>query len=245
MSKKLLVVLVIALLLGTLVVGGRALPQGEVVAQSTQEDEMDHTISVSGSGTVELSPDIAYLSVGVTVENKDPKKAMDGLTAKANAIVEALKKAGVKKEDIKTTNLSLYPYYSWDPDTGKQTLEGYRANESFSVKSTLENAGSLLTIASENGATDIGGIAFDVSNRDEIKLQAIEKAMADARAKADASLKGTNYKVTGIKTISIESAPVYPIYRNMYAKEDAVANVPVEGGTIGVDATVTVIFTFD
>jgi len=106
MSKKLLVVLVLTMLLGTVVIGGKALPRGEAVAQS---DEMNHTISVSGTGTVEVSPDIAYLNVGVTVENKDSTQAMDDLTVKANAIVEAEKLAGVKKEDIKTTGLSLYP----------------------------------------------------------------------------------------------------------------------------------------
>jgi hypothetical protein len=233
MSKKVLLVLVLTILLGTVVIAGKALPRGVAVAQS---DEMNHTISVSGIGTVEVNPDIAYLNAGVTVENKDP--------AQANAIVEALKKAGVKKEEIKTTGLSLYPVYSWDPDTGKQTLEGYRASESFSIKAELSNAGKLLTIASKNGATDIQGIVFDVSNKDELKLKAIEDAMKDARAKADAALIGTSYKVTGIKTISVESAPVYPVYRDMLVK-GAEANVPVEGGTIGVDANVSVVFIFD
>jgi len=241
MSKKLLVVLVLTMLLGTVVIGGKALPRGEAVAQS---DEMNHTISVSGTGTVEVSPDIAYLNVGVTVENKDSTQAMDDLTVKANAIVEAEKLAGVMKEDIKTTGLSLYPVRSYDPDTGKQTLEGYRASESFSIKAELSNAGKLLTIASKNGATDIQGIVFDVSNKDELKLKAIENAMKDTRAKADAALIGTSYKVTGIKTISVESAPIYPVYRDMLVKE-AEANVPVEGGTIGVDANVSVVFIFD
>ena len=240
MSKKVLLVLVLTILLGTVVIAGSALPRGVAVAQS---DEMNHTISVTGCGTVEVSPDIAYLNVGVAVENKDPTQAMDDLTVKANAIVEALKKAGVKKEDIKTTGLSLYPVYSYDPDTGKQTLEGYRASESFSIKAELSNAGKLLTIASKNGATDIQGIVFDVSNKDELKLKAIENAMKDARAKADAALIGTNYKVTGIKTISVESAPIYPVYRDMLV-QGAEANVPIEGGTIGVDANVSVVFYF-
>lgn len=241
MSKKALVVLVLAILLGTVVIGGKTLPRGEAAAQS---DEMNHTISVFGTGTVEVSPDIAYLNVGVTVESKDPTQAMDDLTIKANAIVEVLKKAGVRKEDIKTTGLSLYPIYSYNPDTGKRILEGYRASESFSIKAEISNAGKLLTIASKNGATDIQGIVFDVSNKEELKLKAIEVAMKDARAKADAALTGTSYKVTGIKTISIESSPVYPVYRDMLVK-GAEANVPVEGGTIGVNANVSVVFIFD
>ena len=106
MSKKVLLVLVLTILLGTVVIAGKALPRGVAVAQS---DEMNHTISVTGTGTVEVSPDIAFLNVGVTVENKDSTQAMDDLTVKANAIVEAEKLAGVKKEDIKTTGLSLYP----------------------------------------------------------------------------------------------------------------------------------------
>ncbi len=96
--------------------------------------------------------------------------------------------------------MSLSPVYSWDPRKGKQTLEVYRASASFSIKVELLNAGKLLTITNRNGATDIQGIIFDVSNKDELKLKAIEDVMKDARAKGEAALIGTKSSI--LPTIS-------------------------------------------
>jgi len=239
MNKK-LIALVVMIGLLTLAFGARVLPKGAALAT---DDTNNHTISVSGVGSISIAPDIAYLNFGVFAENKDPQAAMDAMSKSANTIVNALIKAGIKKEDIKTTNLSLYPIYSWEKDTGKQVLEGYRASESFNVKTSIDNAGKILSLVNASGANEISGISFDASNKNELKLQAIEAAMKDARAKADAALKGTNYKVTGIKTIAVESSsPVFPIYKGM---DVAAENVPIEGGTISVDASVSVIFTFD
>ena len=242
MNKKLLALVVVVAILTVIFIGGRVLPKGEATAES---DPTNHTISVTGEGVVEVTPDVAYLNFGVFFEDPDPSKAMDGLAIKANAIVDVLVNQGIAKEKIKTSNLSLYPIYSYNQQTGKQTLEGYRASENFTVETKIADAGKILSAVVKAGVNDIGGISFDASNKDDLKLQAIENAMKNARAKADASLKGTNYKVTGIKSISIESVSYpQPIFRS-FAKGQAEANVPVEGGTLQVNVNVQVVFTFD
>lgn len=239
MNKK-LVFLIAMLVVLTLVTGAKVLPKGSAVAS---DDAMNHTISVTGTGSVSVVPDTAIISFGVFVDDKDPQVAMDSMSEKASKIVSALLNAGIKKENIKTTDLSLYPIYSWEKDTGKQILEGYRASESFIVKTEIEKAGKIVSLVNKSGANQINSISFEASNKDKLKLDAIEQAMADARAKAEAALKGTNYKITGIKTISVEaSSPVYPVYKQIAAESrDAV----IEGGTVSVDANVSVVFTFD
>lgn len=242
MNKKLLVLVVVVAILSVIFIGGRALPKGEATAES---DSTNHTISVTGEGMVEVTPDIAYLNFGIFFEDPDPAKAMDGLSTKANAIVDVLVHQGIAKEKIKTSNLSLSPIYSYNPQTGKQTLEGYRASESFIVETKIADAGKILSAVVKAGVNDIGGISFDASNKEDLKLQAIENAMKNARAKADASLKSTNYKVTGIKSIAIESISYpQPIFKS-FAGAQAEANVPVEGGTLKVNVNVQVVFTFD
>jgi uncharacterized protein YggE len=240
MNKKLTAFMVIVALLSVFVIGGSALPKGAATAQVT---DTNHTISVTGNGSIAVTPDIAVITAGVFVEDLDPSKAMDGLSVKANAIVDALVNAGIKKEDIQTSNLALYPIYSYEKDTGKPILEDYRASESFTIKSKISDTGNIISAVSKNGANEIDGISFDASNRDSLKFDAIEAAMKDARATADAALKSTTYKITGIKTISTESSTPSPIiYKGMAADS---TNVPVEGGTIDVNADVQVVFTFD
>ena len=238
MKKKLVVLAVMLVFLSVTVIGAHALPKGTAVADETNNER---TISVSGTGTVQVVPDVALVNFGITVENKDASLAMGGLSQKANSVIQSLSKIGVKKEDIQTTNISLYPVYSYDKDTGKQTLEGYRANESFSVKGKIDSTGKILSTVTANGVNEINGIAFDASNRDQLKLDAIKLAMKDARAKADASIDGTGYKINSIKTISIEYWSPVPVYKNIAEGE----SLPVEGGTISIQANISVVFTFE
>jgi len=242
MNKKLLALFVVIAILSVIFIGGKTLPKGEVKAN---EDPVNHTISVTGEGVVEVAPDVVNLSFGIFAENPDPEQAMDLLSKKANAVIKALLDLGIPKEKIKTSIFSLNPVYDYNPQTGESKLKGFRASENFVVITEIEKASKVLSAVVKSGVNNIGGIVFDASNRDELKLQAIENAMKNARAKADAALKGTNYKVTGIKTISIESVsyPV-PLFKSIAGVENE-ASVPIEGGTLKVNVTVNVIFTFD
>lgn len=240
MKKKLLVLIVTLAFLSVAVVSGHALSKGTAVADETNTER---TISVSGTGTVQITPDIALVNFSITVENKDASIAMTMLSQKANAVLQSLSKIEVKKEDIQTTNISLYPVYSYDKDTGKQTLEGYRATESFNVKGAINDAGKILSTVSANGVNEINGISFDVSNKDQLKLDAIKLAMKDARAKADASIDGTGYNINSIKTISIEASSPVPMYKSFAGATEN--NLPIEGGTINVQVNVSVVFTFE
>ena len=233
--------LVLVAVLSVVFVGGKTLPKGVASADSTSSH---HTIFVTGEGKVEVKPDISILSFGVSVDDKDPQKAMDGLTLKANAVVKALLDLGIAEEKIQTSNLSLYPVYSYDPQTGKATLEGYRASESFSVETAIAKAGKTLSAVVKAGVTDIGGITFDASTKEDLKLQAIQAAMKNARAKADATLKDTSYKVTGIESISVDTIN-YPQPILYKAVSNAADSVPVQGGTLDITVNVTVVFNFD
>jgi uncharacterized protein YggE len=240
MKNKLLVLIVTLAFLSVAVIGGHALPKGAASADVIVTNEK--TISVSGTGTIQAVPDLAIVSFGISVDDKDPSVAMMTLGSKANLVLQSLSKIGVKKEDIQTISISLYPVYSYDKDTGKQTLEGYRATESFNVNGPIGSAGIILSTVTANGVNEINGISFDVSNKDQLKLDAIKLAMKDARAKADASIDGTGYKINSIKTISIEASTPMPVYKSFAGAQE---NIPVEGGTISVQVNVSVVFTFE
>ena len=246
MKKSILVgIIVILLVFGATMLGVKSAPKSNEVA--AENISLDHTITVSGSGVVNVVPDIAKLNFGISVQKKTASEAMNALSEKASNVIETLTNAGIKKEDIKTTSINLRPVYQWDKDSRKNVLIGYEASESFTVNSSIKDAGNLLSLAVNSGANKVFGISFDVSDKDALQNEAISQAMQNARKKAEASLKNTNYKITGIKTISIQSQNYYPIpYRNIAGKEiENDTNVPIEGGSLTIKANVQVIFTFD
>lgn len=215
-----------------------------VVPASGQSIDTTRTISVTGVGEIQVVPDICVITAGVVLENPSPVKVMESLATKMNEIIKVLQQAGIKKENMTTSNLQLYPVY--DYQEGRQILKGYRAVENITVKSDVKDAGKILGEVVKAGANNIVGIGFDYSRRDTLELSAIELAMRDARVKAEKSLTGTSYKIKGIKSINIQSVtPVIPFVRAETMAKAASFEVPVEEGEIKIQTSVFVVFSFE
>lgn len=240
-----IIVLIVAI--GFAAFGVKAVPQKSGAVASADNFDTNHTIAVSGEGVIEVAPDTGYVNFGIFVQEKTASEAMKGLSKIANRVIILLKNSGIKEEDIKTTGISLNPVYQWDKEKKKNVLVGFAATENFKVKTELKNIGKIVTLVTENGANRIYGIRFDSSETENLRKEAIAKAVEDAREKAKAALSGTNYKIVGIKTISIQSGNVTPVVRQTFDNEaiGEKSSVPVEGGSITIRATVNVVFIFD
>ncbi len=209
----------------------------------------DKTISVVGSGLIKEKPDIALIDFDITLKNSDPSAAMDNLSQKANDLLQKIYAQGINRSDIKTSNISLQPIYVFDKSSNKEVLDGYSATESFTLKTSVEGSGKTISLLTDNGVNQINNIRFERSDINQLRLQAIENAMSDARKQADAVLDKTMYKITGIKSVTISpiSAPTPLLKENLYNKSLAGTNqpLPVEGGEIEIRASVQVVFIFE
>ncbi len=248
MKKGLLVgIVILVLAVGFAAFGVRTVPQKGGPVASADNFDTNHTITVSGEGIIEVTPDTGYVNFGIFVQKKTASQSMEELSKIANRVITVLKNSGIKEEDIKTTGISLNPVYQWDKETKKNILVGFAASENFKVKTKLKNTGKIVTLVTENGANRIYGIYFDSSEAENLRKKAIAKAVEDAREKAKAALTGTNYKIVGIKTISVQSGNVTPVVRQTF--DNAIigekSSVPIEGGSITVRASVNVVFIFD
>jgi uncharacterized protein YggE len=155
-----------------------------------------NTISVSGEGEVFAVPDTAQFTATVMETGSDVKTAQDKAAQKANDIMSYLKGAGIAEKDIQTADYSVSPQYEYQQATGaacrdgycppgRQVLKGYQVSETLSVKvRDTKKAGDLLSGVGSRGASSVSGLNFTVADEDALKAQARDKAIADARAKA-------------------------------------------------------------
>ncbi|MEO0229797.1 MAG: SIMPL domain-containing protein [candidate division WOR-3 bacterium] len=209
-----------------------------------QAIDTTRTISVTGIGEIVVKPDICLISAGVLEEDTDAARVTEKLAQKMQQVIKTLQNSGVKKENIKTTGLQLYPVYDYD-SKGKQILRGYRAQENISVKCDVKDAGNILKSIVNAGINTINNIQFDFSKRDSLEFVAIELAMKDARLKAERSIISTPYKISGIKSINIQSeSTAIPYARTAKATLEVTSEVPVEEGEIKIRTSVFVVFTF-
>ena len=90
------------------------------------------TLNVNGTGQVFLSPDIAYIYIGVHTEEDTAAEAVAANNDETQQVIEALKKAGVDAKDIRTTNFSIWPNQQYSPD-GQPTRSSYVVDNSVFV----------------------------------------------------------------------------------------------------------------
>ncbi|NLA60334.1 MAG: SIMPL domain-containing protein [Firmicutes bacterium] len=202
-------------------------------------------ISVSGEATVAVKPDLVTISFGVETNAATAKEAQQTNTSKMNNVVAALKAAGIRSEDIQTSNFSLYPVYGWEGDRpgGTQVLTGYRCNNTVTARvKSVTSTGTVIDAAINAGATNVGSLNFGLQDPDPAKNEALAMAVANARSKAEVMAKAAGVTITGIYKISDGYATVTRMEAAPYALKDAAT--PIESGTVTVTATVRMDFTF-
>ena len=235
-----------ALALGALVVAVAALavrPSPAVGAPTVGEQPVLHTITVSGTGAVTLVPDVARVNLGVTVTKPTVKAARDAAGTAMNAIIASLKAMGIDEKDIKTSGISLSPQYA----NGSSTkIVGYQMSEELQVTvRDLDKAGDVVDTATANGATNVNGLWFEVSDPAKALDQARADAIAQARTSAQAMASAAGVTLGTVVSMTDGSAPNPGPYYPMAGAVRLDAATPVQPGTQDVQATVTVIFEID
>jgi len=204
------------------------------------------TMTVEGEGKVTVRPDIVKISLGVATEALTVREAQMGNTKKMNDITAMVKQQGVKDEDIKTENYSIYPRHQWQDNV--QRLAGYTVSQSLAIKiRDLDKIGDILARAGEFGANDVGGIQFTVDDPSAFQDEAREKAIADAQDKAEALARQLGLIIVKVVSFS-ESGGGYPVPMYdagipAYAVKAERAPAPdIEEGSQDVTVNVNVIF---
>lgn len=154
-----------------------------------------NTITVSGEGEVFAVPDLATFTVSVEEKADEVSDAQKVATEKSNAILAALRAAGIEDKDIKTTSYNVYPNYQWIQapcssrgycPPGEQKLDGYTVSQSIEVKvRQTDKAGEVLASVGSLGASNVSGLSFTIDDEDQLQADAREKAIDDAREKAE------------------------------------------------------------
>src|SRR6266566_2660170 len=143
-------------------------------------------VVTTGQATIMAAPDRAFVTVAAESRSKNSADAQRLNADAMTAVMAKLAQAGIPKDAIRTVAYDLQPEF--DFANGRQTLRGYVARNSIEVRlDDLARVGAVLDAAGSGGATSIGGIRFDLRNRDVVERDALRQAVADARARADAA----------------------------------------------------------
>jgi uncharacterized protein YggE len=231
MRRLLLFFLAAATIVGVAAFAGVAQPQAAHGDATTQTN----TVTTNGHGTVTVVPDEATVSAGVRTDAATAAAALAQNAQIANAVVDALERAGGK--DLQTQQVSLYPQTD---QQGKVT--GFVAQNTISAKAKIADAGGLVDAAVGAGANTVEGPMLGISDQDALYRAALKKAVEDARARAQAIAEAGGFGLGQVTSVT-ESAAAQPImYERAAALSVKAAPTPVEPGKQDVTADVTVSF---
>jgi uncharacterized protein YggE len=198
-------------------------------------------ISVTGEATVSVAPDQAQIDGGVTSDAKTAREASDANNAAMGKVLLALKGAGIEERDYQTSRLSLQPQFATPSKVSEraQGILSFRASNRVTVKiRDVTKVANVIDVLVSAGANEIGGIHFTVTQASKALDEAREKAIADARRKAEIYAKAAGVTLGEPISISEEGAPV-PVFRSKVAAPMA-AGAPVAQGEETLSVTVSV-----
>ncbi len=191
--------------------------------------EVKPSISVTGSAEVTAVPDTATISFSVIETAKTVEVAQKQATERMNKALTYLKSVGVDEKDIKTSNYSVNPQYEYKnvtcfraPCESSQVLVGYQAVQGVEVKvRKTDQAGTIIGGLGTAGVQNIYGPNFGFDDDTKIQDQAREKAIANAKAKAEVLAKQLGVRLGKVSSFS-ETLGGFPIA--YAAKMDAVSS---------------------
>ncbi len=207
-------------------------------APALSETAPPPAISVTGEANVSVPPDLALVEGGVTSEAKTAREASDANNTAMGKVLQALKAAGIDPKDMQTSRLSLQPQSAANR-TGLPAITGYRASNRVTIRvRDVTKVANVIDTLVGAGANEIGGINFMVSQASKLLDEARDKAVADARRKAEIYAKAAGVTLGGPLSISEEGSPG-PSYRGRMSA-GMVAAAPVAQGEETLSVTVNV-----
>jgi hypothetical protein len=212
---------------------------------STATTTTEHNLTVTGNGTVYLTPDIAYIYVGVHTEDPDIAQAVDRNNTQAQAVVDALKNMGVAATDIQTSSFSVWSSQQSDPMTNQPSGYTYMVdNTVYITVRDLSKLSDLLNTAVGAGANNINSIQFDVSDKTAALAEARQKAMDNAASLAQELAGIAGVQLAGIQNISYSDYMPSSYYGMGGGGGASVPNatVPIQPGQTQISVTVSVTY---
>jgi uncharacterized protein YggE len=209
-------------------------------AASAQTPELRDLVVTNGEAVVRRAPDRAFVTVTVEIRAKSPRDAQRQNAEAMTAVQQRLDQARVPKDAMRTLGYDLQQEF--DFPQGRRVPREFVARNAVEVRvDDIARVGELLDLAVQGGTTSIGGVRFDIKDRDTVEKEALRLAVVDARTRAEAAASGAGRSLERIIKIEDSREPGIGIPRPMMtmARTAEAATTPVEPGLIEVRARVT------
>ena len=204
-------------------------------------------VIMSGDGLVKATPDQAWVMLATESRSKNPKDAQSQNANTMSAVQQKLIAAGLPKDAIRTLSYDLQLESDWV--NGRMVPRGYVARNLVEVRlDEISRVGEVIDVAVTSGVNSVQGVRFDLKNRVELEREALRRATADARMRAEAAAAGAGRTID--RVIRIEepggrpsAMPPPMMARQSMAADRQMETTPIVAGEIEIRSTVVITVT--
>lgn len=202
-------------------------------------------IWITGTGKVTVIPDVATIRTGVESTETTVAQAQVKAAEAMDSVIKVLTDNGVARKDIQTQQFNIQRITRWDKDTQQEVITGYRVTNIVTAKiRDIAKTGAIIDAVAQAGGdlTRVDSISFSVDKPETYYGEARQKAIEDAKTKAEQLARLTEVKL-GKPTYILENAQ-YPEPRYYSGKADAGAPVetPISPGELEVTLTIQLVY---
>jgi len=213
---------------------------------TAQDDNLPPLLTVVGNGEAREAPDRVEVQLGVSLRNNSLAQVRNDADTRSSAIIAALRDAGVAASDIKTSYVSIQPYYSYNDNDGDPSPDYYSATKTltFTLRD-LSNFDNVMEDVYAAGANSVDSIEFKVEDEEGQKELARRRAVDNARNIANTLAEELGVEIGNVYSITDQTSD-YNDYPRPYMFEAEAASdgsgpgPSISGGVVLTEASVQV-----
>jgi uncharacterized protein YggE len=251
--SKQIITAIIAVLVVSVTMSAISVAPNANAQEVTPFPSREKVITVTGNANSSVEPDLVNISFGVEIQEKTARDALAANSELMNKVIAAIKQVGITDSEISTSQFNIYPVYDnyQEKETGRyvQELVGYRVSNIINVKTEkLDSVAAIIDSAVSAGVNRVDSVFFSLSPEvySKLKDDLLEKAILNAKSKAEMALSPLNYKIIGVKEISLSEFSIpypTPMYDMAYgAMEKSAAPTPIFSSDQDVSTSANVVF---
>lgn len=210
-----------------------------IAAVTFAQDQQQNTVSVIGTGTMNIVPDKVLIHSRIEHTGKSAAEVKKQNDKVVNDVIKYLKSQGIASKHIQTEYIRLNKDFNYNT---KDTF--YSANQAISIElQELKKYEDIMSGLLNSGLNRIDGIEFRTSKKEELESEARKKAVLNARMKATEYAEALGQKIGNAVRISeVENQQFQPVYRVMEMKADNASQETIAPGEMEVVVKVNVNF---
>ena len=200
------------------------------------------TITVQGTGAINVKPDMASIRAGVSVREKTTEEALSKNNQIMARMFKLVSEFGIAERDIQTSSFRVNPVYGKREPHRTPPIVAYEVANSVTIRlRDLTKVGKILDALARDGANRVNGVSFGLGDSAAHQDKARTLAVENARHRAEVIAKAAKIKLGRIMEIregSISMPRPVPYARASMVAESA----PVAKGELSLSARLTIVF---